>query len=39
MGQLGRHRAVTEFGWSAVAAQTAELYAELAGPAMVRQSA
>jgi starch synthase len=32
MGQLGRYRAVAEFGWSAVAAQTAALYAELAGP-------
>ncbi len=31
MGQLGRKRAVTEFGWPAVAAQTAALYQELAG--------
>jgi starch synthase len=31
MGQLGRERAVAEFGWARIAAQTAELYAELAG--------
>jgi len=31
MGQLGRKRAVAEFGWPAVAAQTAALYEELAG--------
>jgi glycosyltransferase involved in cell wall biosynthesis len=31
MGQLGRERAVTEFSWDRVAAQTAALYAELAG--------
>jgi alpha-maltose-1-phosphate synthase len=30
MGQAGRKRAVAEFGWSAIAAQTAALYAELA---------
>ena len=30
MGQAGRKRAVTEFGWPAIAAQTADLYAELA---------
>ncbi len=30
MGQAGRKRAVAEFGWSAIAAQTAYLYAELA---------
>ncbi|HEY1321042.1 MAG TPA: glycogen synthase [Streptosporangiaceae bacterium] len=30
MGQLGRKRAVAEFGWPAIAAQTAALYAELA---------
>ena len=30
MGRLGRERAVAEFGWKAVAAQTAALYAELA---------
>jgi len=29
-GQAGRARAVAEFGWQAVAARTAELYAELA---------
>ena len=29
MGQAGRKRAVAEFGWTAIAAQTAELYAEL----------
>ena len=29
MGQAGRKRAVTEFGWAAIAAQTAALYAEL----------
>ena len=33
-GRAGRDRAVAEFGWQAVAAQTADLYAELA-----RQSA
>jgi alpha-maltose-1-phosphate synthase len=31
MGLAGRERAVTEFSWDAVAAQTAELYAELVG--------
>jgi starch synthase len=31
MGLAGRDRAVTEFSWDAVAAQTAALYAELAG--------
>ncbi len=30
MGQAGRKRAVSEFGWPAIAAQTAGLYAELA---------
>ena len=30
LGRAGRERAVTEFGWQAVAAQTAGLYAELA---------
>jgi starch synthase len=30
LGRAGRDRAVTEFGWQAVAAQTAGLYAELA---------
>jgi starch synthase len=29
MGQAGRKRAVAEFGWPAIAAQTAALYAEL----------
>jgi starch synthase len=29
MGYAGRERAVTEFSWDAVAAQTAALYAEL----------
>jgi starch synthase len=33
MGQAGRKRAVAEFGWQAIAAQTAELYAELVTPA------
>jgi starch synthase len=33
MGQAGRKRAVAEFGWPAIAAQTAALYAELAGKA------
>ena len=30
MGRKGRKRVVAEFGWPAIAAQTAELYAELA---------
>ena len=30
MGQAGRKRAVAEFGWPAIATQTADLYAELA---------
>jgi starch synthase len=30
MGQLGRQRAAADFSWAAIAAQTAELYAELA---------
>jgi starch synthase len=29
MGQAGRKRAIAEFGWPAIAAPTAELYAEL----------
>jgi alpha-maltose-1-phosphate synthase len=29
MGQAGRKRAVAEFGWPAIAAQTAALYAKL----------
>ena len=31
MGRRGRARAEAEFGWAGIAAQTAELYAELAG--------
>jgi starch synthase len=31
LGARGRERAVAEFSWAAVAAQTAQLYAELAG--------
>ena len=31
MGWRGRERAVAEFSWDAVAAQTAALYAELTG--------
>ena len=31
MGRAGRERAVSEFSWDAVAAQTTELYAELVG--------
>jgi alpha-maltose-1-phosphate synthase len=31
MGALGRERAIAEFGWPAIAAQTVALYAELAG--------
>ncbi len=31
MGRRGRARAVAEFGWASIAAQTAALYAELAG--------
>jgi starch synthase len=30
MGRAGRERAVAEFGWQAIAAQTAALYAQLA---------
>jgi glycosyltransferase involved in cell wall biosynthesis len=29
MGQAGRKRAVAEFSWTTIAAQTADLYAEL----------
>jgi alpha-maltose-1-phosphate synthase len=32
MGERGRHRAAAEFSWGAIAAQTAQLYAELASP-------
>ena len=35
MGLAGRKRAMAEFGWDAIAAQTAALYAELAGRAPV----
>jgi starch synthase len=38
MGQAGRKRAVSEFGWPAIAAQTAELYAELAHSGLKRLS-
>ncbi|HCU96404.1 MAG TPA: glycogen synthase, partial [Actinobacteria bacterium] len=31
MGRLGRERAIAQFGWPAIAAQTAVLYSELAG--------
>jgi starch synthase len=31
MGQQGRKRAIADFGWPAIAAQTAALYAELTG--------
>jgi starch synthase len=31
MGQAGRERAVTEFGWAAIARQTADLYESLIG--------
>jgi glycosyltransferase involved in cell wall biosynthesis len=31
MGSAGRERAVAEFSWGAVAAQTVALYAELTG--------
>jgi starch synthase len=33
MGQAGRDRAVSEFGWRAVAEQTAALYSELVSDA------
>jgi len=33
MGQAGRKRAVAEFGWTAIAAQTAALYTELVNEA------
>jgi starch synthase len=39
MGQAGRKRAVAEFGWPAIAAQTAELYAELTHSGLKRLSA
>ena len=31
MGRAGRRRAVSEFGWDAVAARTVELYRSLVG--------
>ena len=33
MGRAGRERAVAEFDWAGIAAQTAGLYAELMRPA------
>jgi len=39
MGQAGRKRAVSEFGWPAIAAQTADLYAELTHLGLKRLSA
>jgi starch synthase len=38
MGQAGRKRAVSEFGWPAIAAQTADLYAELTHQGLKRLS-
>jgi len=38
MGQAGRKRAVSEFGWPAIAAQTTDLYAELAHSGLKRLS-
>ena len=38
MGQAGRKRAVAEFGWPAIAAQTADLYAELVHSGLKRLS-
>jgi starch synthase len=38
MGQAGRKRAVSEFGWTAIAAQTADLYAELTHSGLNRLS-
>ena len=32
MGRAGRERAVAEFSWDTVAAQTVALYGELTGP-------
>jgi glycosyltransferase involved in cell wall biosynthesis len=31
MGERGRERAIADFSWPAIAAQTAALYSELAG--------
>ena len=39
MGRAGRLRAVDEFSWDAVAAQTAALYAELAGSRRIGEAA
>jgi alpha-maltose-1-phosphate synthase len=38
MGQAGRKRAISEFGWPAIAAQTADLYAELTHSGLKRLS-
>ena len=38
MGQAGRKRVVAEFGWPAIAAQTADLYAELVHSGLKRPS-
>jgi starch synthase len=38
MGQAGRKRAVAEFGWPAIAARTADLYAELVNSGLKRLS-
>jgi alpha-maltose-1-phosphate synthase len=38
MGQAGRKRAISEFGWPAIAAQTAGLYAELTHSGLKRLS-
>ena len=37
MGRRGRERAVAEFDWAGIAAQTAELYQELAGAGVARR--
>ena len=39
MGQLGRQRAIEEFSWASIAAQTAALYGELARPGVRRTPA
>jgi starch synthase len=36
MGQAGRKRAISEFGWPAIAAQTVDLYAELSHSGLKR---
>ena len=38
MGQAGRKRAISEFGWPAIAAQTADLYTELTHSGLKRLS-